>query len=418
MMDNNILSAQQAKEWMKRREALALPPSERSRRYDRVRQLMDQKGIDCLIVCTMNGSVKYEANVRYFVGEFYKNQSLDEYVIFPREGEPCFVITYAFRTAWAKLSWVQDVKGPKFSTGYDQPLDGRNDLQDDSKKILHTLPQVIIDRGYEKATIAIPREVMTIQVYQQLVKGLPRAKFVDCSDLMREARRVKGEFEIRLQEESAHIADRAWKRCRETLQEGVLEHQVVAEWDHVLKLDGCEKSYELISVDPLNPGYTHWPQQPRRIEQGDIVIAQISPCFGGYFTQLIRGFSIGKPDPKIKAMADVCLEAHRKGANLLKPGTPFKKATSTIEEVVRKAGYSPLFRSGNASIGMDLIEIPEKDYPEMILEPGMVINIHPSAFVSGPNSGMLSYLGPGDTYAITEHGSRRLTLAPQEMVCL
>lgn len=417
-MDTSFFSAERAKEWMERREAIALPPSERTRRYERVRQLMDKKDVDCLIVCTMNGSVKYEADVRYFIGEFYKNQSLDEYVIFPKEGEPCFVITYAFRTAWAKLSWVQDVRGPKFFTGYDQPLDGRNDLQDDSKKVLNTLPQVIIERGYETATIAVSREVMTIHVYDQLVKGLPRAKFVESSDLMTEVRRLKSEFEIRLQEESAHIGDLAWERCKEVLRVGVLEHQVVAEWDHVLKLNGCEKSYERISADPLNPGFTHWPQRPKRMEQGDVVITQISPCFGGYFTQLIRGFSIGEPNAKIKGMATTCLQAHQEGASMLSPGMPFKKVTGAIEEVVKKSGYNTLFRSGRASIGMDLNEIKGKDYPEAILEPGMVVVIHPNATLNDHKLGMLSYLGPGDTYAITENGARRLTLAPQDLVCI
>ncbi len=407
-----MFAGQEAESWVRRRKEIALPVSEKGRRYELARGLMAERGIDCLVVCAMDGSVRHEANVRYFVGEFYKNQSFDEYVIFPKEGDPCFILTYAFRTAWAKTSWIQDVRAPEDFAGKDPRF------LDDPKKVLPSLARAIVDRGYDEATIGVTREIMPIYAYQQLSKGLPKARFVDCSDLMVEARRVKSPFEIRLQEESARIGDLAWDCCRQTLREGILQHQLVAAWDYVLKLHGCEKSYELIGSAPLTPAMLRWPQHPRKIQRGDTIIVQISPCFGGYFTKMIRSFSIGKPNPKIEGMAQVCLEAHQLGASLLAPGTSFSKVTASMEGVIKKAGYRPLYRSGYASVGLDLVEISEPAASAIQLERGMVVTIHPSAVTPGPADERACYFGPGDTYVISEDGARRLSKAPQELLSI
>ena len=125
-----MYTVQQQEEWLAKREALKLPLTERDRRYMKVRGLMQKHGIDCLVVCAMGCSPFHEGNVRYFTGEFTKNNSHDDYVVFPQQGDPVLVLTYALYSHWAKKSWVTNVKAPDDPRGKDPRFldDGRRVL--------------------------------------------------------------------------------------------------------------------------------------------------------------------------------------------------------------------------------------------------------------------------------------------------
>lgn len=398
-----LFNASQSEEWFNKRKSMMLPITERDRRYKKVRELMVKQGIDCLVVCALGLSPFHEGNVRYLIGDTFKNQSHDEYVIFPLEGEPTFVLSYGFRAPWARRNtWIKNIKAPADVRGKDM-------------KVLPIIDP-IKELGYEKGTIGICRDIMPVYAYQMLVDGLPEARFVDCSTLLLEARRVKSEVEIRLAEESARIADMAFDRCKEILREGILEHQLVAEEEHILRANGCEKVYEIVVSDRVSVACATWPIIPKIIKRGETTLTEISPCFGGYWTQILRAYSIGKPDPKIEEMFKVTSEAHIAGTEYLKPGNTVGKVAEVIENIITSNGYKILVRAGHASIGLDLLETPLRPSDKTILEPGMIMVIHPSASVLDYSIGKPAIGGPGDTYVITKEGHRRLNKAPQELV--
>lgn len=397
--------------WVRWRGSMFLSPAEKERRYAKVRQAMRATGIDCLVVCAIGGSWFHEGNVRYFVGDLFKNQSHDEYVLFPVEGEPTFVLTYAFRVPWARKSWISDVRAPADPRGKDPRFAGEK-----SRSV--SLAEIIAEKGFGRSVIGIPRDVLPTATCEELTRGLPGAKFVDCAGLMLEVRRVKSAEEIDLARESAAIGDAANDWLRANIRAGALEHQLWAGWIHVMHERGCEKVYELVDTDPISVACVKWPQRPRILATGDTMVTEMSPCFGGYFTQLNRAFAIGQMHPKLRELSQVCQEAHATAAALLVPGNTAGQVARAMEDVVTRAGYVPLLRGGHTSTGLDLMEIPLHPKDQTVLEPGMVMILHPTAGVPGFQIGDPGFFGPGDTYVITATGAERLHKSSQDVVII
>ena len=172
----------------------------------------------------------------------------------------------------------------------------------------------------------------------------------------------------------------------------------------------------MVSTHAIGPSNVEFPGELKQLTKGDAVVAELSPVFAGYFSQLIRCLVVGEMNPKLKEVTKVCEEAFKVAEEQLFPGNSAGAVAQKMEGVVFDHGYIPLLRGGHTSVGLDLLEIPLHPNDDTLLQPGMAVILHPNAGIPGYKFGDLSYLGPGDTYVITETGAERLTKSSQELV--
>ena len=57
----------------------------------------------------------------------------------------------------------------------------------------------------------------------------------------------------------------------------------------------------------------------RPMEKGDLIICEMHPKFGGYFTHVERTFCLGEPEHKHLDIYDGCLAAYRRGLEVFRP---------------------------------------------------------------------------------------------------
>ena len=80
-----------------------LTPEERERRWKRIRDAMEKRGLECLIVWgTFGFHRNLAANLKYL-----SNMTTEGYLLFPLEGEPTLII---FIGRPESTSWVRDVR--------------------------------------------------------------------------------------------------------------------------------------------------------------------------------------------------------------------------------------------------------------------------------------------------------------------
>jgi Xaa-Pro aminopeptidase len=53
----------------------------------------------------------------------------------------------------------------------------------------------------------------------------------------------------------------------------------------------------------------------RPLEKGDMIIVEMHPKFGGYYTHVERTFCLGEPEPRYLDIYDACLHAYRASAS-------------------------------------------------------------------------------------------------------
>ena len=58
----------------------------------------------------------------------------------------------------------------------------------------------------------------------------------------------------------------------------------------------------------------------RKMERGDVIICELHPKIGGYFTHVERTFCLGEPEAKQRDIYDGCVAAYERGLEEVRAG--------------------------------------------------------------------------------------------------
>jgi Xaa-Pro aminopeptidase len=226
------------------------------------------------------------------------------------------------------------------------------------------------------------------------------------------ATRTPGELE-RI-ERAAAIADQGFEALRETVRVGMREYELAAEIEAVMHAAGAEDNFGLIAAGSHNVAIR--PPTDRRLEEGDVIIGEITPCYRGYLAQLCRTYILGEPTDVQRTTYDMLLAALVDGKTAAKPGQPSAEIARAINGVIGAAGYEeyckpPYMRTRGHGLGLGgVVPYDITDGASPKLECNMTMVIHPNQYV--PETG---YMMCGDTVVIEEHGPRALTKTPLKL---
>ena len=240
--------------------------------------------------------------------------------------------------------------------------------------------------------------------------GLPKAE----DELARDIARVRTAQELKAAERAAWIAERGYERLLEFARPGLREFELAAELYCFTKKLGAEDNFLLISASQHNLAVRAAGE--RILDVGDIILSEITPCYGGQFAQICRTTAIGEPPPVVREKYAMLQEAMRAGLAAGCAGTTVAELTRAINAVIRNAGYGeycrpPYMRVRGHGLGItsdrpgDIVEGNAR-----VLETGMVFVMHPNQYL--PESG---YLMCGEPVVVTDQGCRALSNRPAQL---
>lgn len=205
------------------------------------------------------------------------------------------------------------------------------------------------------------------------------------------------------------------EHVRKSIRPGRRGFEIFAEAQYSATLQGSERQLILVGSGP--PG-TRVPFRPRRyqnrmIKEGDqvsVLIEVNGP--GGFYTEIGRIFSIGKPSQALQDAFGISLEAQGKSLNLLEPAANPRDIWDAHNEFLEKKGYLPESRLHAHGQGYDLVERPLIRHDEpMQVRAGMNLAVHPTA----ANETVWAVVA--DNYLVTETGvSPCLHKTPKEII--
>ena len=400
------------------RDQLELPRlslAERDRRWAATRREMDARGLDCLVLWGWPAMWDFcTANARYLcpVG----GNAEFNVLVFPREGDPtCFVLMPTFLDGWrAAQDWVGDIRARRGSWA-------------------QSVAQRIEELGLTGARIGMdglagpldPDGWLPHSVYEDLRERLPKAEFVNLDDMLELQRTVKSEEELAILARAAALGDRMLATCRDTARPGVRESEVFgAMLETMLANGGEEPTLFLWACDPYP--YAHPFRLPtmREIEAGDLIICEIHPKTGGYFTHVERTFCLGEPRPEQRRIYDGCIAAFEEGMGLFGPGKPISAAMDRVRDVIHDRGLG-MCETGIHGHGLASLEYPRYRHHALkadqaalqrvgdAFRPGMVfafnIDLVDPAWRDGKTGCVFA-----ETVVITEDGARRMHGYPMD----
>jgi Xaa-Pro aminopeptidase len=378
---------------------------ELERRWARVRQFMD---CDSLVILQN-------------VDRYYLTGTMQTGVVwFPREGEPLLAVRKSFERAKTE-SAVRNVV----------PL-----------KTYSELPGLIPNPG---ETVGFELDVVPVATYQQVSKHFSKAKIVDGSMPVRNARSVKTAYEIECIRRAAQQLDKMFLDIPLQLHEGLAEFELAARIEYVLRMAGhqgltrvrrfdMEMYYGAVSFAET-AAYPHAFDGPvgvrglyaaapmmgsrRTLKRNEPVMIDICGGYAGYIADGSRTYSIGPVSQQMRDTHQYILDLNSWIEDQLRPGKVPSQIYKNILDHVAKTSFAAHFMGAGEnqvrfvahSVGLELDEIPiiapKFDAP---LEPGVVLAVEPKVFYPG-----LGGVGVENTYVITENTCERLTVSPMDM---
>jgi Xaa-Pro dipeptidase len=381
--------------------------AERERRWGRVRELMREAGLEAIIgFPNQSHWDQFQADIRYLT--HIGGHQTEVAVVFPLAGDVTAFVRGANEVAWWSIAqdWVKDIRQTRRTWG-DPVIERMKELKLDSARV-----------GVSglSGLLRAPEGTVVSGMLEKVKRAFPGARYENATELLQDARAVKGKEEIAWIERAAGILDRVVDAILAKARPGVMENEVVAEiWRTIIANGG---DY---------PSMTHWGAGQdipwacriaphRKLEAGDMINTELEAKYGGYIAQTIQAACLGKIPPELKRAFDASVEIFDDLVEYMKPGVTFREVIARYQNLTRESGHIPKGMllhgrgigedrpqvTGEADVGYTTaqytmhLDIPLVEGNVMVLKPGAM----PS---DAPDS-----IRCGDTVVIEARGARRL----------
>lgn len=400
---------------------------ERDRRWGLVRGMMRENDLDCLVLAGLSGREAYEG--------YLTNDTASGIVVFPLEGDPIYLVwssTRVFKNMQGSLtggaSWIENWQ-ENWRVGATGP----------------GLVAALQGKGFDSATIGVvgieaaaPQQLegyIPYKTWTYVLNHLPGARFVEVSRAFAELMLVKSGEELAVVRHGAMIGERACEALLQASRPGASEAEIAAAVIKEIVGRGAgtrgasfilQTGAENLSWGP--PAWMYEARAPRRVQEGDLVMAEVFQVYGGLETQEQMCVSLRPVHAVNQECAAVARRAYEVGLRELRPGKRFLEVAEAMEVPIAEAGcwhltplihsINPLVWIGPTNVGIQQLPgienyrgITRPYYPtdDFTIKSGMVFELEPNACIGQHRVNI------GGTVIVTEDGVEELNSISTEM---
>jgi len=251
------------------------------------------------------------------------------------------------------------------------------------------------------------------------------ARFPNIANLSRDyvrLRQVKSAEELDWLRIGAHFSDLGMAALRDGVRPGLNERQLGDLVERAYVSQGAINVIHYIGTTSMSAPDLAVPRQfptTRRVQAGDVVVAEISAAFWEHPGQVLRSFALGEPSKlyrDLHAAADAAFDAI---AAVLKAGaTPAQ--VIEVSSVIEDAGFTIIddllhgYGGGYLPPILGCKSRPSGPVPEAPFRAGQTVVIQPNVVTRDGKAGVQT----GELVVITESGIERLHAMPRGFVIL
>ena len=384
------------------------PVSEYEGRVAKARQLMEESGIDALVL-TSKENVVYFAGIQT-IGWDSKHRPL--IVIVPRDPSSAvhMVLAESLFYVARESSWVDELRpwGGWMEGASDDPIAGAFQVLQDLGLAAGTLG---LELGYGQ------RMGMSQEDYSTLVEGLPEAKLMDGSELIWELRMIKSPLEIEALRKACAATTSAFEKGFSALRPGMREKELAGIMFAEMARHTDERpGFMMVRSGPRKYRMANVLAFDKPMRAGELVVVDSGAVYKGYWADFMRMSSIGEPTKEQRRFFDATLESQQAGVDKLAPGVTAHDIFSACNDVLVAHGladYVTFERLGHG-VGLDMHEPPSMARgSELVVQPGMVLTVEP-VFWDRPD-GKVGNFALEDVVVVTEEGHEVLSLFPKDL---
>lgn len=228
-------------------------------------------------------------------------------------------------------------------------------------------------------------------------------------------RQVKGKEEIANHRKACGITTQGVRHILKTLQPGMYEYEIEAEFDYILGKNHAKHAFSTIAASGPNACVLHYVKNDRKMKDKDLILFDLGAEWGYYASDVSRTFPVGGTFTKQQAeLYNVVLKGLEAAIAATKPGQP-KNELQNISKAVMAEELIKLgmiekpedimryyFHSSGHYIGLYTHDVGDD---EAILEEDMMFTLEPGLYFEELGIGIRIE----DTILITKDGCEVLT---------
>lgn len=392
-----------------------VPVTEINHRISELQQRLAEQGLD--------GALILDALHMYY----YTGTRQQGIVVVPVEGEPLFLV----RRSLERARFESPLKKI-------EPLAGFSRLQ-----------ALLQGHGVALNTLGMAQTILSVAVYNTLVKALPQTQFTDISGLLTQIRSVKSEYEVACLRRAGAFHKQVYDAIPAMIHEGMSEWELGSEIQKMMMhlgytgitrfsvagmelfmgvvSSGESGNYPTASIGPggglgLSSAFP-FVGGKKQITRNEPIFIDTGFGYQGYFTDKTRIFSLGTLPEQALAAHAVCLEIQEEVRRRLVPGAiPAQIYQDITQSFVKERNFGQHFMGFGSNhvpflghgIGLAIDECPViAAKVREPLEANMVIALEPKKGLEG-----IGLVGIENTFLVTEQGGEKLTPGSDEVVML
>ena len=378
--------------------------AEYASRWQRIRDAMDRRGLDCLVIYgaygSSFGSDPGQANLRYvanFVDQYHA------YCVFPKTGEPTLLTSFNGHLATARdITTVPDMRfaGLPIASKVVELL-----REKEMRKARVGIVGISEGRG-----ISIPHEH-----YVEITEAFPAAEFELATDIFENLRRVKSDEEIEFLRKGAAITDRSFAAAVKAVKPGATNVDLYNEILIESHRAGGTLCFALLGSTPMANPDMSFPDayiSDRPIARGDVVVNEHSSCYGGYSGQILRTVFVGPPTRQYEKMFEIGIDVFHRVKEVIRPGATTADVQAAAAPIIDAdlTVTAPLLHGWGNFIEPPIMGVKGSKHPmmEWTFQKGETIVVEPNPCTTDLKSGVFL----GDLCVVTENGAESLHTYP------
>ena len=225
----------------------------------------------------------------------------------------------------------------------------------------------------------------------------------------------KSELELDAVRRAARMADAGYEVFRRAARPGRAEYELTAEVEEFFRSQGCPDNFMIIGSGGREVRGMHPPGE-RRLQPGDLVTTELTPCVEGYYAQICRTLVIGPASAEQRGAFDVYLQAMEAGLAAVRPGATAAEVARRENDVFRARGLGDYTTNRYTRVRGHGLGLYVDSRPALLedvhtpLAEGMTIIVHPNTY--HPDAG---YIVLGDSAVVRADGAEVLTACPRTL---
>ena len=395
--------------------------AERDRRWGWTKEFLAERGMDALIMFGLKGRERFDG--------YLSNEWTDGVVLFQVDGEPVVLTWTPTRIIRRKqrpdeTPWIADMRVGPYGM---------------------RIPEFLAERDLMTANIAIvglesrgPAEwdgIVPYKLWTTIRGAVPDATFTDLSIDYGAHMLVKSEEEIALARNACRIGELACQAMIDATEVGASEYDIYADIMHVIHSNGAFSTapHLILNMGPNDLGWGHpmWTYSggaPRCVQSGDMVQAEIFPCYGGIESQMQMAIGMGDIKDTHLELAELARASYEAAISIIKPGVTLSELSEAMTKPILDAGcwhltpvnhsVGPICWSSKSGVGIEQMPgmegyrgIGERPLwgAELEFKEGMLWELEPNACRTDHRVNI------GGTVLVTKDGVEELNDIPTRM---